>query len=270
MNSSVQKFLYKGTEKEIIEHAAALIISEAYRAINDHGRFSLVLAGGNSPRSLYRQLARGVATKTLEHYALQLPMHDKASTKEDILFMPWEKTWLFWGDERRVPVNHPDSNYRMVRETLLSQVCIAETHIFRMPAEQEDGKEAVKRYEETIRNFFMAEDSFSREEFPTFDLIILGLGEDGHTASLFADNDDALGEKKRWVVAVNEPLAHPPGKRLTLTLPVINHARNVVFFTLGKEKGNLAEKIYLEKVKKVPASLVKPVNGKTFWFTAQL
>ena len=116
----------------------------------------------------------------------------------------------------------------------------------------------------------MADDSFSGEEFPTFDLVILGLGEDGHTASLFADNKEALQEEEQWVVAVNEPLAKPPGKRLTLTLLIINQARNVLFFTLGKEKAKLAEKIFLEKEIRVPASLVVPVNGKTYWFTAQL
>ena len=136
-----------------------------------------------------------------------------------------------------------------------------------MPAEQEDENEPALGYEETMRNFFMPDNALSEKEFPTFDLIILGLGEDGHTASLFADNAKALQENKRWAIAVNEPLAKPPGKRLTLTLPVINHARNVLFFTAGNEKGKLAERIFLEKEKSVPASLVDPLNGKTFWFT---
>ena len=270
MKSAAQKFLYKGTETEITEHAAALIISEAYRAVKEHGRFSLVLAGGNSPRSLYRQLARGVDANTMERYALQLPLPVGTFTKGNITCMPWKKTWIFWGDERCVPINNQESNYRMAREALLSQISIAESHIFRMPAEHQDEQEAARRYEESIRNFFMAEVSFSGKDFPTFDLVILGLGEDGHTASLFADNKGALQEKKRWVVTVNEPLAKPPGKRLTLTLPVINHARNVLFFTLGKEKASLAEKIFNEEKKKVPASMVEPLSGKTFWFTAQL
>ena len=267
MNTAGQKFLYKGSEAEITEHAAALIISEAYRAVNEHGRFSLALAGGKSPGSLYRQLARGVATDTFKHYGLQLPLPDGAVRKGNITCMPWEQTWLFWGDERSVPFDDKESNYRMAWESLLSQVSIAENHIFRMPAEQKEENEAAIKYEETIRNFFVADDAFSEEDFPAFDLVILGLGEDGHTASLFADNREALQENKRWVVAVNEPLAKPPGKRLTLTLPVINHARNVLFFTAGKEKGKLAERIFLEKEKRVPASLVDPLNGKTFWFT---
>ena len=267
MNTAGQKFLYKGSEAEITEHAAALIISEAYRAVNEHGRFSLALAGGKSPGSLYRQLARGVATDTFNNYGLQLPLPDAAVRKGNITCMPWEKTWLFWGDERGVPFDDKESNYRMARETLLSQVSLSENHIFRMPAEQEDENEPALGYEETMRNFFMPDNALSEKEFPTFDLIILGLGEDGHTASLFADNAKALQENKRWAIAVNEPLAKPPGKRLTLTLPVINHARNVLFFTAGNEKGKLAERIFLEKEKSVPASLVDPLNGKTFWFT---
>lgn len=270
MYTAAQKFFYRGTEKEITEHAAALIISEAYRAVDDHGRFSLVLAGGNSPRSLYRQLARGVARNTLKHYQLQFPMHDGTNSKEEIMLMPWEKTWLFWGDERCVPVNHPDSNYGMAMGTLFSHLQIDDEHIFRMPAEKDDENEAAREYEETIRTFLMTWNSLSTKNFPIFDLVILGLGEDGHTASLFADNIKTLQEKKRWVVAVNEPHANPPGKRLTLTLPVINHARNVLFFTMGKEKAKLAEKIFHEEKKTLPAGLVEPLNGKTFWFTTQL
>ena len=104
---------------------------------------------------------------------------------------------------------------------------------------------------------------------PLFDLILLGLGEDGHTASLFSGNAEALHERKRWVVAVNAPQAKPPGMRLTITLPVINHARNVLFFIKGREKGELAKKIFLEKQRDVPASLIKPECGKLFWFAAQ-
>jgi len=270
MKTVSQKLLYSGTESEITEHAAALIIFEAYRAIQDHGRFSLVLSGGKSPKLLYRQLAQGVAMETLERYAFQIPRNDNAENKDTRAFMPWNKTWLFWGDERSVPVGHPDCNYRLVREELLSQVTISEKHIFRMPAELNDGEVAAKVYEETIRTFFSEDGSLPPKHYPVFDLIILGLGEDGNTASLFADNAFALQKTEKWVIAVNEPLANPPGKRLTLTMPVINHARNVLFFTRDKAKATLAKKIFFEEEQKVPASLVKPVNGKTFWFTVQL
>ncbi|NMW20203.1 MAG: 6-phosphogluconolactonase [Chlorobiaceae bacterium] len=252
MDTASNKSFYSGTEAEITEQAATLIIAEAYHAISERGRFSLVLAGGNSPRSLYRQLARGVANNG------------------KVTFIPWEKSWLFWGDERSVPANHPESNYQMARETLLSQAPIPENHIFRMPAEKEDGKEAAREYEETIRTFFQTASPHSFPDFPIFDLLILGLGDDGHTASLFPDNAEALQETKRWVIAVNEPHAKPPGKRLTLTFPVINHARNVLFFTTAREKAGLAKKIFSAEERGVPASRVKPLKGKTFWFTLQL
>jgi len=158
----------------------------------------------------------------------------------------------------------------MARETLLSQAPIPENHIFRMPAEKEDGKEAAREYEETIRTFFQTASPHSFPDFPIFDLLILGLGDDGHTASLFPDNAEALQETKRWVIAVNEPHAKPPGKRLTLTFPVINHARNVLFFTTAREKAGLAKKIFSAEERGVPASRVKPLKGKTFWFTLQL
>ncbi len=156
----------------------------------------------------------------------------------------------------------------MIKETLL-QSGISETHLFRMPAEEADTEWAAKKYEDTIRTFFSTEKNVQPVDFPVFDLILLGLGEDGHTASLFTGNAEALQEKKRWVVSVNAPQAKPPGMRLTITLPVINHARNVLFFTIGRKKGELAKKIFLEKEKDVPASLVEPDKGRLFWFAAQ-
>jgi 6-phosphogluconolactonase len=267
MNITDRKFFYDGNQTEIISHAVTLIISEAYRAIADHGRFSLVLAGGNSPRLLYEKLAQGVTARQLEHY--RLPVPDSCSrNKQTIHFLPPD-TWLFQGDERCVPFDHPDSNFRMIRETLLLQSGISETHLFRMPAEEADAKRAARKYENSIRAFFCSEKNVQPVDFPVFDLILLGLGEDGHTASLFRENAEELQEKKRWVVAVNAPQAKPPGMRLTFTLPVINHARNVLFFTTGRKKGELAKKIFLEEKKDVPASLVEPDNGRLFWFVAQ-
>ena len=264
MNPSPEKFFCSGTKKEITEHAAALIIAEAYRAVADHGQFSLVLAGGNSPRPLYRHLARGVSSRLLQRYGVQAP-DCNLQDNETILSLP-ENTWLFQGDERCVPSDHPDSNSRMADETLLLQSDIPADHFFRMPADNADTEEGAREYEAAIRNFFLATAPLDEQEFPLFDLIVLGLGDDGHTASLFADNTEALQETTKWVVAVSAPQAKPPGKRLTLTLPVINHARNVLFFTTGAPKAELATKIFLEKTGPLPAALVNPVNGKLFWF----
>ncbi len=267
MNSADRKFFYSGRKSAITEHAAALIIAEAYCAVEDHGQFSLVLAGGNSPRLLYEKLAQGVPTRLFEHFALAVPGNN-TEDRQSINRLP-PNTWLFQGDERCVPFDHPDSNYRMVKDTLLRHSGIADDHLFRMAAEKDDSEGAARGYEATIRTFFSTEGSLSPQGYPLFDLILLGLGDDGHTASLFAENREALQEQKRWVVAVNAPQAKPPGMRLTLTLPVINHARNVLFFTTGNEKCKLAKKIFLEKERSVPASLVKPESGKEYWFAAQ-
>jgi 6-phosphogluconolactonase len=268
MSSADRKFFYSDKEAEIAEHAAALIISEAYRAVADHGRFSLVLAGGNSPRLLYEKLARGITTKVLEHYALPVPPDGSPDGRESIHLLPLE-TWLFQGDERCVPFNHPDSNYRMITETLLKHSGMTKDHLLRMVTEHADNELAAREYEAAIRSFFFSDGKLPKQSFPIFDLILLGLGEDGHTASLFAGNSDALNERKRWVIPVNAPQAKPPGMRLTLTMPVINHARNVLFYTTGREKHELARKIFLEKEKGVPASQVNPENGKLFWFAVQ-
>ncbi|MEI6691619.1 MAG: 6-phosphogluconolactonase [Chlorobium sp.] len=270
MSTAERKFLYSGSEKEITEHAAALIITEAHRAVKDHGQFSLVLAGGKSPRQLYRHVAQGVTKDIFERYGLWASVENSVNQEGETVSMPWAETWLFWGDERRVPIAHPDSNYRMAVESLLEHAPLPENHIFRMPAEKEDSEKAAREYEETISAFFRATYPYCLQDFPMFDFIILGLGEDGHTASLFANNADVLKKQQRWVLAVDEPRANPPGKRLTLSLPVINHARNVLFYTTGKEKSRLAEKIFLNKERLLPASLVRPEKGMTFWFTAQL
>lgn len=264
--SADRKFFFSDKEGEITEHAAAVIITEAWHAVADHGMFSLVLAGGNSPRILYKKLAQGVSSEIFEHYGLAVPGNN-AGSRQGPHFLP-PNTWLFQGDERCVPPDHPDSNYQMIKESLLLHSGISEDHLFRMAAEEDDSDRAARVYEEAIRTFFSTEGSLVPAGYPAFDMILLGLGDDGHTASLFADNREALQERKRWVIAVNAPQGKPPGMRLTLTQPVINHARNVLFFTTGHEKCELAENIFLEKERGVPASLVKPKNGKLFWFAA--
>ncbi|NTU44815.1 MAG: 6-phosphogluconolactonase [Chlorobiaceae bacterium] len=269
-NQKREKSFYRGSAAAMTEHAAALIITEAYHSIADHGRFSLVLAGGNSPRSLYRQLAYGIETGCLEHYGLRLPDGEQTEKKGEFTLMPWQQTWLFWGDERCVPPGHPESNYRMAEETLLLHSPLPVDHLFRIPAEQADAGRAAEAYETAIRSFFsIPGHPHTPENVPAFDLLLLGLGEDGHTASLFAGNIQALQESMRLAIAVDAPNGNPPGKRITITLPLINHARNVLFFTSGKAKARLAEKIYRKEECDLPASLVSPVNGRLFWFTAQ-
>jgi len=267
---SINKLFYSGSENEITERAAMLIITEAYRAVADRGKFSLVLAGGNSPRPLYQRLAAGIETNRLKHYGLQLLGDARTELNEKITFMPWQQTWLFWGDERYVPFDHPESNYKMAKDTLLMHSSIADDHLIRIDTEQPDIEKAAKEYESSIRTFFQATNNKQMENIPVFDFVLLGLGEDGHTASLFADNLETFRQTTQWVLAIDAPHAKPPVKRLTLTLPVINHARNILFFTLGKDKAVLAKKIFLEEECGVPAAFVAPENGRLFWFTTQL
>jgi len=269
-NTKEGNILFSGSVKAMAEHAAALVISEAYRAVADHGSFSLVLAGGNSPRQLYRCIAEGIESRAFGRYGLRLPDNGKTAEKGELTIMPWQKTWIFWGDERCVPPGHPDSNFRMAEETLLLHNPVPPDHLFRITAEQSDVEKAAKEYEAAIRTLFSdALHPLSPDGIPAFDLLLLGLGERGQTASQFADNAPALQESARWIIAVDAPQGNPPGKRITMTLPLINHSRNVLFFTSGQEKARLAKKIYLKEQCGLPTSLVDPVNGRLFWFSAQ-
>ncbi|NTV91813.1 MAG: 6-phosphogluconolactonase [Chlorobiaceae bacterium] len=257
-----------GDDRELTALAAALIISAANRAVATHGKFSLVLAGGNSPRRLYQQLAVGINTGDLsESSLLLLAGNENSHSGHRYLSLPWEHTWFFWGDERCLPSNHSDSNYRMAEESLFKGSALREKQLFSMPATIEPPDRAADLYESTIRRFFPQNRHAEAREFPVFDFILLGLGEDGHIASLFPRNHAALNEQVRWVIAVNAPEADPPGYRLTMTLPVINHAKNVLFFTSGTKKRAVAERIISRNDENLPAGRVQPVNGNLFWFT---
>ncbi len=247
MKRASSQELFSGSVEEMAEQAARLIIAEAHRAVAARGIFTLVLAGGSSPRPLYRLLASGTGQEAL----------------------PWEHTRLFMGDERCVPAGSPDSNFRMIEESLFSTGCAPKSHCFRMEGELPDPAEGAGNYETAIRTFFTSSGLPIEDGFPLFDIILLGLGEDGHTASLFPGNPEVLKERERWVVALDAPNGKPPGKRLSVTLPVINHARCVVFITSGREKALLAAKIARGECSELPAALVAPQSGRLFWFTAQ-
>ncbi len=188
--------------------AAAAVVQMANAAVQQRGHFDLVLAGGNTPRQLYEDLASSFAQR-----------------------MPWAAVRLFWGDERCVPADHPQSNYRMAMEALISRAPIAADQILRMPGEVEPPPAGARQYEKTLRRVFDA----GQNPFPRFDLVLLGLGEDGHTASLFPGNP-ALRARRRWVVNVVAPSTYATLDRLTLTAPVIDHARAVFYLVAGANK----------------------------------
>jgi 6-phosphogluconolactonase len=220
----------------LAETAANLIVDAATDAVRERGRFTLCLAGGETPRATYARLA--------------LPAFSER--------MRWDRTWVFFGDERAVPPEHPESNYRMAYETLLSRVPIPPTQIFRMRAEHADADAAAAAYAATLAEAL----GTRRGELPRFDLVLLGLGVDGHTASLFPGSP-VLREVFRTVAAVHVAAAQIP-QRLTLTFPVLNAAARVVFLVTGSEKAKIVRTVLSEPVM-LPAALVRPTDGTLVW-----
>ncbi len=231
---------------QCMDVAAKFICKHAVASVEKHGVFTFALSGGNTPRPLYRVLSK-------------LPYRND---------MPWNRTHVFWGDERYVPIDHPDSNFKMADEEMLVGLSLDEHQIHRVPVEQPTAQEAAAEYERHLRQFFdriAGEDEERRNDpFPRFDLILLGMGADGHIASLFPDSP-SLREKKRWVVADNKPTSPPDIPRITLTIPVINNSVCVAFLVTGKEKHDLVSRIADGVEGRPPAALISPV-GSLVWF----
>ncbi|MEO8232203.1 MAG: 6-phosphogluconolactonase [Ignavibacteriota bacterium] len=198
-------------------------------------KFNLVLSGGSTPKYIFQYLA--------------------SYFKEKI---DWNKINIFWGDERCVPPDNLESNFKMADESLLSKINIPEKNIFRIKGEEKPEKEA-ERYSKVIEQNIPLKNSK-----PRFDLIMLGLGEDGHTASIFPDQLSLLEEENICSVSV-----HPVTKqnRITLTGKVINNAKNIVFIATGKNKGKIVSEILNNKNhnKKYPADFIKTINGNMIW-----
>lgn len=228
-----------------LSRAAAEYICEiAEKAVRKRGVFTFVLSGGTTPRLLYEELAR-------EPHASRVD---------------WQHTHLFWGDERWVPSDSPDSNYSLALQTLISKVDVPPPSIHRIPAAAGTPQAAASEYETTLREFFQPSSApNSSTSFPAFDLVLLGMGPDGHTASLFP-GDTALEEKTSWVVAVESTSASPPVSRITLTLPVINEAKCVLFLVSGSNKLKVLQEILTSPhTADYPVVRVQPL-GKLLWF----
>jgi 6-phosphogluconolactonase len=189
--------------RELMQAAAEEVVRRAEEAVREHGRFAWALSGGSTPRDLYRLLASP-------------PHRDR---------IPWSAVHVFWGDERHVPPDHPDSNFRMAREALLDAVPLPAANVHRIRAEEPDAAVAANAYEAELRAFFQGA--------PHFDLVLLGLGKDAHTASLFPGGD-AVRERERLVVAPWVESQH--SFRITLTPPVLNRARLCAFLISGEDK----------------------------------
>jgi 6-phosphogluconolactonase len=230
--------------KDLSRAAAKYICEIAEGAVKERGIFTFVLSGGATPRLLYEEL-------TKEPYASRVA---------------WQHTHIFWGDERCVPSDNPDSNFALSFQILISKVDVPPSNIHRIPATAGSPKAVAEEYEKTLREFFQpATESDSPMSFPSFDLVLLGMGVDGHTASLFP-GDAALGERTRWVVAVEGTSASPPVPRITLTFPVINEAKCVLFLASGSRKLKLLQEILNSPhTATYPAAHVQP-SGKLLWF----
>ena len=226
------------TPQDLFQAAAEEVVRAATDAIAQRGRFTIALSGGSTPKNLYTLIAANASTS-----------------------LPWDRMFFFWGDERHVPADDPDSNYRMAKEALLSKVAIPPANVFPVPAGMQDAAAAAEAYEQTVRKFF----ALSTGELPRFDLILLGMGPDGHTASLFPETA-ALQEKSRLVVA--NWVDKLKTSRITFTLPVLNSARCVAFLVSGIDKAAVLHEV-LEgdaPAEKYPAKLVQPSDGKLIWF----
>jgi 6-phosphogluconolactonase len=230
------KILILNDASQVARAAADRFVELARAAIDERGRFSVALAGGSTPKRAYELLA----------------------SDEDKDRLDWSRVHIFFGDERCVPPDDAESNYRMANEAMLSRLPIPPQNIHRMQGVG-DAVANARLYEDELRTYF------NDASWPSFDLILLGMGDDGHTASLFP-RSPALTEQQAWVVAnwVEKFNAF----RITLTAPAINHAAHIVFLVTGENKAErLAEVLRDEREpERLPSQLINPVDGSLEWF----
>lgn len=212
--------------------AAETVIETLRAALEERGRGSLVLTGGSTPRTLYELIARDYG------HALD-----------------WGKVDIFFSDERHVPPDDDDSNYRMARETLLDGIGFADANVHPFPTQSTPEADA-RAYHETLRDYF--------GDAPAFDIVLLGMGEDGHVASLFPDRP-ALSETERWVVATEAPPSSPVLDRLTLTYPILNAARTVLFLVTGERKHDALRAVLEDPEQSPPAERVD-ARERLLWY----
>ncbi|HET6266974.1 MAG TPA: 6-phosphogluconolactonase [Acidobacteriota bacterium] len=224
---------------EVALAGAAEVLAAAQKAVSDHGYFALALSGGSTPKVLYGLLA------------------DDASFREK---MPWSKTHFFWGDERHVPPDHPDSNFRMTQQAMLSKITVPQENVHRIHGENPDAAAAAQEYETDLRRFF----KLSSGAFPRLDLVLLGMGPDGHTASLFPGTP-ALKENKLIVTA--NPVAKFNTDRITMTYPTLNNASRIVFLVNGTDKAQPLREVLQGKSQPdlYPSQNIAPTNGTLLW-----
>lgn len=221
--------------KAVSEAAAEYICHTAQNGVGEKGYFTLVLAGGRTPNLLYQRMAE-------QPYCKQ---------------MPWQQTFVFWGDERFVSPAHPDSNYGAAWFQLFSKLGRLADQIYPMPTTLTNSGNAAILYQKTICRVF---ETLGTKQF---DLTLLGMGNDGHTASLFPGSN-AVGEERRWVAATESPSGQ---QRLTLTLPLLNESKHILFLVTGEEKKEMLQKVMEDRQQATmhyPAAMVSG-RQKTLW-----
>lgn len=206
-------------------------------AVAERGRCAVALSGGSTPRLLFRELATAAPGE-----------------------IPWHQVHLFWSDERTVPPNHPDSNYRMAHEELISRVNVPAANVHRLRGEDPDPARAAADYEADLRRFFDLQEG----QLPRFDLVFLGMGADGHTASLFPGSE-GLTQQQHLVVA--PWVATLKSRRLTLTARAINHAACVVFLVAGEDKAATLRRVLAGPPRplELPSQGIEPSDGELLW-----
>ena len=215
----------------LIQRSLELILSKMETAIQERGVFTIALSGGSTPKPIYE----AIATSSL----------------------PWDKIHVFWGDERYVPPDDPDSNYLMARHAWLDKVDIPDSNIHPMPTDEAEPAVAARKYEEHLGEFFQT----TVGDFPVLDLILLGMGDDGHTASLFP-HTEALKVRDRLITVGNKD-SQP---RITFTAPLINHGRCVMFVVAGANKRPALAQVFAPVADDLtyPSRLIKP-QGELRW-----
>lgn len=240
-----RRIIVPGGEDKAVAELADEIVTSVDDILNDKKRCSLFLAGGSTPEKLYRLLSE-------EPYLSSLP---------------WNRLDFFWGDERYVAHDHPDSNYLMAYQALLSRVPVQADQRYPVPGAGEcTPAEAAESYEETLRNYFTPEDSPAEEgNYDRPDIVLLGLGEDCHTASLFPGTPP-LTERSRWVFA--HYIKKLGNWRITLTPVFLNEANNIFFLVTGRKKAYAVKSVLQgdSDGEKCPARLIEPANGSVTWY----
>jgi 6-phosphogluconolactonase len=220
--------------KTLSRAAARALVDDVQDVLATQDRYTLALAGGSTPKRLYELLASG-AEGTL----------------------PWGRIHLFWGDERFVPPDDERSNHHLVRRSLLTAIDIPPENVHPVPTDAESPESAAAAYEKTLRRYFLDQES-------TFDTVLLGLGGDGHTASLFPETPD-LGQADDWVRVVEAPPRHDVSTRLTCSLPVLNGARRAIFLVAGTRKREALRAVLDDPDPSLPATHVRP-RGAVDWY----